>query len=231
MYRKKIWRITVPIAWGTTLLMTALWANAIQPPDVLAQSWPTPPPAPIGDFPRVIPSNEIVPVAAPAASGSIALQVDPIFAGTVPRIPPRPAVIVVTGEPSPLDRVTMQIDAGAIDQTVQLTYQPLTFSEFPTAPQGSRIQRAFRIQLFDQAAVSASMSFKYPVQLILSPSQSQMAVAGHDPSRLLLARFDDDSNRWQRLVTNFHTGDNAILVRILNPGLFALIALPPPVSS
>ena len=228
--RGKVWRITVPVVWGTVLFVTALWANAIEPPDALAQAWPTPPPAPIGAFPRVIPGVEVVPVSAPAASGSIALQVDPIFAGPVPRIPPRPSTIVFTGEADPLDRVTMQIDAGAIEQTVQLTYQPLTFSEIPAAPPGNQIQRAFRIQLFDHKAVPASTSFRHPVQLIISPGPSQLAAAGHDPARLLLARFDPDTNRWQRLVTNFRSDDGSILVRILDPGLFALISLPSPVS-
>ena len=227
----KGWHTAIPVAWVVALGLAALLSSILGPTKAVAQTpWPTPPPAPIGTFPQVIPAFEIVPVPAPGEPGSMALQVDPIFAGPVPRIPPRPSTPIVTGETDPQSRVTLRFDAGTIDQTVQLTYQPLRIDQTQPAPPGSQIRRAFRVRLFDHKAIPMDTSFRYPVRLILSPHESDLTAASDDPARLLMARFDPDGNRWQRLVTTYQSASNTLSAQILRPGLFALVAQPPPVS-
>ncbi|MFH1140693.1 MAG: hypothetical protein V1724_03250, partial [Chloroflexota bacterium] len=95
----KIRRVAALIAWPGILVLLALFMGLFGPGAAVAQvPWPTPPPAPLGSFPLVVPASEIIQVPAPASPGSIAITVDPIFAGPVPRIPPRPSAIFVTGE-------------------------------------------------------------------------------------------------------------------------------------
>lgn len=231
MYRTNRWRIYTLLAWAVALVVLALvGATRGAPPMVAqAQSWPTPPPAPIGAFPRVVPVLQITPVPAPSGRGSMATQLDPIFAGPVPRLPPRPSTAVVTGELDPAERVTLHIDAGVLDQTVQITYQPLSPNGIPPPSGGALIQRAFQVLVYDYRATLATASFKYPIRLVLRPTEGDMAAAAGDPARLLLARYDSDANRWQNLVTTYRPFDGTLTVRILRPGLFAVIAQPPPV--
>ena len=230
--RMKAWRTAALIAWPTSLGLIALLVSLLGPSAARAQTpWPTPPPAPIGAFPQVIPASEITPVPAPTSPGSIALQVDPIFAGRVPRIPPRPSTTILSGEADTQDRITLHIDAGAIDRTLQLSYEPLAIDQVSHVESGRQIQRAFRLQAYDQTASVMTVPFQYPVRLSLHVQARELATTSNDPARLLLARFDTQHNRWLPLVTTYQATDATLMVRILQPGLFALIAQPPPVTS
>jgi hypothetical protein len=179
----------------------------------------------------VIPASEITAVLAPASPGSIAVQVDPIFAGSMPRIPPRPSTLIATVEQDPADRVTIHIDAGAIDRTVQLTYEPMGLGLVPVVGPGKRIQRAFRIQTYDHTGTPVDLSFRFPVRIVISAWDSERAAVSDDPARLLLAWFDPTRDRWLPLVTTFRPADGTLLARVLEPGLFAVIALPGPFFS
>ncbi|MDO8750650.1 MAG: hypothetical protein Q7K03_05850 [Dehalococcoidia bacterium] len=226
----KIWRVGALIAWPAILVLLALFMGLFVPVAAVAQApWPTPPPAPLGSFPVVVPAFEIIPVPAPASPGSIAITVDPIFAGTVPRIPPRPSAIFVTGEGDAQERVTLYVDAGAIDRTLQFTYEPLLSGQVPAVDRSRHIQRAFRLQTYDTAGTVLNRSFRYPLRITLTLSEEEMAVAGNDPARHYLAWYDPQRKLWLPLVTTYRSIDTTLLVRILQPGLFALIAEPPPV--
>ena len=227
----KLWRTAVLIIWPASLVLVAMIVGPSGPPAALAQvpPWPTPPPAPIGAFPQVIPASEITLVPAPASPGSMALQVDPIFAGPVPRIPPRPSATILTGEADAQDRLTLHIDAGAIDRTLQLTYEPLAIDQVPGAGPSRQIQRAFRLQTYDHTASAVNAPFRYPMRISLHALEREIATAGNDPAWLFLARFDVQRNRWLPLVTTYRVTDATLLVRILQTGLFALIAQPSPV--
>ena len=94
---------------------------------------------------------------------------------------------------------------------------------------GRQIQRAFRLQAYDQTASVMTVPFQYPVRLSLHVQDRELATTSNDPARLLLARFDTQHNRWLPLVTTYQATDATLMVRILQPGLFALIAQPAPV--
>ncbi len=226
----KAWRIGALIFWLATLALFALFMGLFGSSAVLAQvpPWPTPPPAPLGAFPEVIPASQITPVPAPASPGSIALQVDPIFAGPIPRIPPRPSIVIATGESDEERRITMYVDAGAIDRTLQFTYEPLSADQWPAASLSWQIQRAFRLQTYDHTASVVDRAFKYPVRITLNVSEQELAAAGGDPARLYVAQFDSQQARWIPLVTTYSSINGTLLVRILQSGLFALIAQPSP---
>ncbi len=226
----KTWHVTALLAWpvglGLMTLLIGFWGYSV----VLAQApWPTPPPAPVGTFPQVIPASEVTPVPAPRSPGSIALQVDPIFAGPIPRIPPRPYITILSGEPDAHDRIILDVYAGTIDRTLQLTYEPLAIDQVPKAITGHRIQRAFRLQTYDHTAAAIVPVFRHPVRLILHAREQELSAAGNDPARLLVARFDAQRNVWLPLITTFQPADATLMVRILQPGLFALITQQPPV--
>lgn len=213
------------------LLGLAALVWAAMPIAVQAQllPWPTPPPGPVGPLPEVIPSNDITPVPAPAALGSIAVQVDPLFAGPVPREPPRPSIPVQSEERDPQDRVTLEFDAGSLVRTVQLTYEPVPALLAPAAAPGQQVLRAFRVSLYDAKGAQITPSFKFPVRLILIPHAGESAASGGDRARLLLAQYDVKAQRWQPLVTTYRGATGDLMARILQPGFFALIADPSPV--
>ena len=227
----KIKHATLLIVWPTSLGLVALVTAILGVSAALAQvpPWPTPPPAPIGTFPQVIRSSDITPVPAATSPGSVALQVDPIFAGPVPRIPPRASTTILTGEPSLEDRVAVNIYAGAIDRTIQLTYQPLSVDQVPEAGPSRLIQRAFQLQTYDHTASVLDTAFKYPVRITLHVLDRELAASGNDPARLFLARFDAQHNRWLPLVTTYRSTESTLLIRVLHPGIFAIIAQPAPV--
>ena len=226
------WRIVALAAWPVSLAVIGLVAGFLGAPRVDAQvSWPTPPPAPIGFFPEVIPASEITAVPAPGSPGSIAVQVDPIFAGPMPRIPPRASTLIATIEPDAADRVTLHFDAGSIDRTIQLTYEPLRLGLVPVSGPGAQIQRAFRIQIYDHTGAPLDLSFRFPVRIVVGYRDSDRAYVSGDPARLLLARYDPVREWWQPLVTTLRPADGTLLARVLEPGLFAVIALPDPISS
>lgn len=199
---------------------------------VLAQltPWPTPPPGPVGTLPEVIPANEVTPVAAPVTPGGIAVQVDPIFAGPVPRNPPRPAVWVISGEPDPQDRIALEFDAGALVRTVQLTYEPVSPGAAPRPVSGQRVVRAFRLRLYDTKGAPSTLAFKLPVRMVLRPKPEELLASGNDAARLLVARYEEGRGRWLPLVTNYDPGSGTLLARIFQPGLYGLLAVPAPVS-
>lgn len=222
-------RVGFLIAWPAALVLLALVMSLLSSGAAVAQApWPTPPPAPMGSFPLVIPASEIIQVTAPASPGSTAVTVDPIFAGLVPRIPPRPSAVVVMGEADPMDRVTLYVDAGAIDRTIQFTYEPLPLARVPVADRAQHIQRAFRLQTYNHKGSVEERTFKYPLRISLTLSPEEMATAGNDPARHYLAWFDPQRSRWLPMVGAYHSLDSTLLVRILQPGLFALIAEPAP---
>lgn len=229
IFNAKLARTAALAAGLVSIGLLALMALS-HPAAILAQvPWPTPPPAPVGIFPQVIPSSRITPVAAPPTPGSIAVKIDPIFAGPVPRVPPRPSAIIATSEPVPERRITLYLDAGVLDRTLQLTYEPLKVTQVPQTELGRHIQRAFQLSTYDQNASPVSPTFRYPLRLQLVVADLELASAGDDPARLYLAQFNPQNNRWIPLVTTYRPANATILARILQPGLFALIAQPAPV--
>ncbi|MBI4202407.1 MAG: hypothetical protein HY532_04735 [Chloroflexi bacterium] len=206
------------------LLMQAPAARAQLPP------WPTPPPGPVGGFPEVVPANEVTSVAAPVAPGSIALQVDPIFAGAVPRSLPRPMVQVVTAETDSQARVFLEFPAGSLTRTAQLTYEPVAIGLAPGPGPGQRLMRTFRLSLYDPKGAPTTPIFKVAVRMTLHPQPDDLAAAGNDQSRLFLARYDEGRRQWQPLVTNYYPANNSLTAHILQPGLFAVMTMPAPLS-
>ncbi|MBI4311753.1 MAG: hypothetical protein HY681_08215 [Chloroflexi bacterium] len=224
----RFWGLAAPLA----ALGILLGIVAARPQAALAQlaPWPTPPPGPVGFIPEVIPSSLMTPVAAPSTPGGIALQVDPLFAGPVPRDPPRPAVIVESGESNPQARVTLEFVSGALVRTVQLTYQPVAVGLAPAPVAGQRVLRAFQVTLYDAKGAAVTPTFRIPVPMSLHPSAAEKAAAGGDESRLLIARYDPDAKRWLPLLTRYDSARNTLYTPIMQPGLFAVIAIPAPVQ-
>ena len=199
-------------------------------PAALAEApWPTPPPAPIGPLPLVIPASQVIPISAPETPGGIAVQLDPIFAGIVPRIPPLVFTPIVSGESDPQDRTTIEFEVGTINRTLQLRYQPLPVGKVPPVSPGRSIQRAFKFEMFDHAGAPVTVEFARPVRLKLQAQYDERQAGANEPARLLLARLDSQTNTWLSLVTIFDLNNDTIMARIIQPGVFALIAQPPPV--
>ena len=218
------------IAWPVGLGLLALLILRIDSPAALAQApWPTPPPASLGSPLQVIPASQVTPLPAPATPGGIVVQLDSIFAGYLPRIPPRSVTPIISGETDVEDRITLEFEAGATYRTLQLSYEPIPVGAVPPAVPGHAIQRAFRIAMFDHNNAPVAAEFACPVRLELHARHHEQQAVGNELARLLLARLDDHGTSWLPLVTVFDPKDGTVMARIVRPGLFALIAFPPPV--
>lgn len=227
----RISRICFFIPWATALALPMIIMSFFYFPVALAETpWPTPPPSPIGPLPRVIPASQVIPVSAPETLGGIAVQLDPIFAGILPRIPPLISTSIVTGESDPQDRATIEFEVGTINRTIQLRYQPLPIGQVPPVSPGRSVQRAFQFEIFDHAGAPVPVEFARPVRLKLQAQQDERLAGAAEPARLLLARLDSQTNTWLSLVTIFDFNNDTIMARVIQPGIFALIAQPPPVS-
>ena len=223
-------RIGPFIPWAVTLGLLMLLLLFSRSPAASAQApWPTPPPAPIGSLPQVVPASQVIPIPAPETPGGIAVQLDPIFAGILPRIPPLPFIPILTGESDPRDQIALEFEVGAINRTLQLSYQPLPIGQVPLVDQRRSIQRVFQIEMFDQTGAPVAVEFARPVRLRLQAQQQERLAGASEPARLLLARLDSRTNTWLPLVTVLDLSNDTIITRIIQPGIFALIAQPPPV--
>jgi len=191
--------------------------------------WPTPPPGPSTRPLTVIPADQVVPVAAAQKPGSIAATINPVWPGPLPRIPPLPSIPLITSEPDPQERVQIVIEAGTFLETFQMTYEPIAASDAPRPLRGQHLRRAFRIRTFDHRGQETPLEFSRPVKVMVRYQHQDLEAAGGDPGALFMARWDASSDTWVPLVTAVMPQEQAIAIRILSPGLLALIAEPDPV--
>ena len=175
--------------------------------------WPTPTPGPEPPISKLIDVSEIKPVVVPGATS----WVIPPLSMPVPRFPPVPAFPVEAP-----DGVRVISDAGSINSTVQLVYESLAADEAPPAPSGLELRTAFDLRAFDHRAKPITLGLLRPWVLEIP---IQLAKSFEDPDRLLIARYTEDQG-WAPLVTHFHRKRGILQARVLEAGLFAILAEP-----
>ena len=176
--------------------------------------WPTPEPGPESPVPKIIDSN-IKPVVVPAVAGAISWVILPLVM-TVPRFPPVPS----SSFQAP-DRVSLTIDAGSIDTTIQLVYEPILLPDAPRPIAGQEVRKAFDLRTFDHEADPVTVNLRRP--WVLEIPARVLTKSFEKPERLLVARYDKDKG-WMPLVTSYHRDRELLEVRILKVGLFAVLA-------
>lgn len=200
-------------------LLAAIVTGVIQ-----AQApWPTPPPAPVLYQALIVPGSQIKPVPVPRVPGAVSAVVQPVFPGGLPRIPPLPTTVFVSGEADPKDRVKLHIEAGSTRRTLQLLYTPVDTEAAPEISLGGELLRVFEIEAFDHEAKKLS-------PILLRPWKMEVPVPDSttDPSRLLIARYQEDKKQWKPLLTSYYPGRGLLTIRIVVPGLFAVVTDPAP---
>jgi hypothetical protein len=92
-------------------------------------------------------------------------------------------------------RVVVTFPAGAVFSDVNITLKPVSNDKLPPAPKGAILgATSFRVDgLTGLLSKDATVLVKY--------SSADLAAAGNDVSKLVLARYDDSDNKWTILPT------------------------------
>ena len=179
--------------------------------------WPTPPPGPRPSVPKVIVDDGIKPVDTPLVAGATKWVVLPL-AMLLPRFPPVPS----SSFQAP-DDVRIVSDAGSIDSTIQLVYEPIPAADAqPPGPHQS-LRKAFDLRTFDHQANRITLDLRRP--WLLEVPIRGLIQSFEDPARFLIARYDEKSG-WVPLVTSYYRNQGVLQVRILQVGRFAILAEP-----
>ena len=175
--------------------------------------WPTPPPAPLAPQPRI--ESDITPVPVPAVPGATSTVIQPISQGPVPLIPPLNSTTFDTQ-----GHLKITIEDGSLDRTIQLTYAPVPADQAPSPIRLQQLVTVFDLKSFDAQGREIQSELLRP--WIVEVPVSRLPAVSVDPSRLVLARFEE--GRWAPLVTSYFRDDNVLVARILKAGRFAILA-------
>lgn len=184
--------------------------------------WPTPPPAPVLAPPVAVPSAAIVAAPVPQVAGSVSSVVQPLFAGSLPRVPPLPKTVFSSAELDPARQIKVHIEAGSILRTLQLVYEPVPIEKAPKVIPSQEVIRSFELRAFDHEANSIDPKIHRP--WLLEVPLGELKELDVDPSTLLLANYLEDEKRWRFLVTSYYPHRDLVTTRILKVGKFALVA-------
>lgn len=202
--------IGIALSFALVILANARSISAESP-------WPTPPPGPRPSLPKVISEADIKPVDVPQVAGATRWTVFPL-AMPVPRFPPVPSSTFQ----SP-DGVQIVSDAGSIDTTVQLIYEPVPIVEAQVPDRRQELRKVFDIQIFDHRAKKINLDLRRPWMLevpVLGLTESF-----EDPARLLIARYTERTG-WVPLVTTYYATSGVLQAWVLQVGRFAVLAEP-----
>ena len=171
-----------------------------------------PPPGPGLPVPRVINPSDVKPVSVPAVPGATSWIVLPL-APTNPQFPPVPHSVFESS-----DGTHIRVDAGSIDTTVQIVYEPIPLEKAPAGSSRQELIRVFRLSAANHNGDSIHLQ-------ILRPLVLEVPAIGRDPSRVMLAVYDKDSG-WTPLVTAYHKARGVLQTRLLELGQFAVLGEP-----
>ena len=180
------------------------------------QEWPTPPPAaraPTPVFEPVTILAESTPV-----RGAARWVIQPIPQGEIPAVPP-----VLRETLHAPGHLSLAIEAGSLDRTIQLVFGPLDIDSLPAPEASQRLIKGFDLAFFDTRGQPTTPTIRRP--LVLEVLTDDLSSFGDDPSRLVFARFED--GRWLPLVTTYFRTEKRLVVRILELGRFAVLVESP----
>lgn len=214
------WRLTRRVRLVLALLVAlAAAAGAFVPGDVARTAWSQgqslPPPGPYvrPKEPEPITSRPSV----PTVPGAILHIVHPVPLPPIPRVPPIPYGYLTSGEPDEQQRLQLRIEAGAILQTTQLLYEPLTIDQAPAFGAQVTPLRLFRWRALDSRANEVTPPIIRPLVLEVPAPANAVNV-----QRLLLWQYHEGHKRWQPLVTTWDRERNVLFTRIATFGMFAV---------
>ncbi|MFN3974874.1 MAG: hypothetical protein ACK4K2_06340 [Dehalococcoidia bacterium] len=194
-----------------------LWGLA--PPALAQPPWPTPPPQLAVPYPVIVPPDQVKGVETPPIPGATVWLLQPFPRGIIPRVPPLPSTLLSSNETDQAQRILIRLEWESLPATTQLLYRPIPVSQAPAPPDGYRIRRAFALQAYDAQGRPFAPALRRPWVL-------RVPLAGldsPDPLRLFLARYREDTGRWQLLVTAYHTQSRLLETRLLELGRYALL--------
>jgi hypothetical protein len=137
-----------------------------------------------------------------------------------------PKTVFESGEANPRERVRLHIEAGSLPYTLQLVYEPVALEQLPSPLPEGRALWAFALRAFDHEAKAVAPPLRRP-WLLEVPAHGLKSGDGN-PSRFLLAWYDEKRGRWVFLTTAYHTDRGVLSARLLAPGYFAVTDDRPP---
>jgi hypothetical protein len=180
------------------------------------QGFPTPPPAARAPTPVFEPVANLA--ESSSVSGAARWEIQPIPQGEIPAVPP-----VARETIQAPGHLSLAIEAGALDRTVQLVFGPLDIESLPAPGPSQRLVKGFDLTFFDTQGLPATPTIRRP--LVLEVLTDDLSSFDDDPARLVFARFED--GRWLPLVTTYFRTEKRLVVRVLELGRFAVIFEPP----
>ena len=204
------------VAIGTALLtgLIVLLAGGLISANEHGLAWPTPPPGPNPQIPRITNSNDIDLVNPPSVLGATVWIIDPI-AALLPRFPP-----IFTTDLRTTDGLQIVVSAGSTDDTVQVVYEPIPLDEAPQPGPQQDLRRVFDLRAFDDRGNGIDLDLRR--SWLLKITAQGLIQNVESPSRLIIARYNDGSG-WIPEVTTYHRNSGLLEIRILEPGLFGVI--------
>jgi len=121
-------------------------------------------------------------------------------------------------------RITVEFPADAVTGTVTVTIKYVPASSVPAAPKGFKIgETCFTVEAVD-ASGNAVVTFSQPVTITVRYSDGDVAAAGKDLNKLVLARYDEASAAWMTLETTVDTVDKTLSAATTQSSTWAVLA-------
>ncbi|MBI4498303.1 MAG: carboxypeptidase regulatory-like domain-containing protein [Chloroflexi bacterium] len=153
--------------------------------------------------------------------------------GEVVVTPPANQVDTSTGGPVTQENVTVNVPAGVTatptSLTVQVTVATVAEEAQAALPEGALPgSRVFDLTLKD-ASGAAVTEFAQALEIAVPYSAEDLRLAGGDPSRLQVYRYDAATKTWQALETIVDTNTRTLKAKTSKTSLFAImVAVPAP---
>jgi len=127
--------------------------------------------------------------------------------------------------------VSTEFPNGAVAGRAVVTIESKASSLLPDGPQGFRIgDTCFVIITLDEDG-NGIVSLSQPSVTTVKYSEADLAVAGGDPNRLVLAYWDEAAGEWKALRTSVDTTNTTLSASTTHLGTWAVLAKTTPASN
>ena len=121
-------------------------------------------------------------------------------------------------------QISTDFPSGAVAGTAVVTIKSVATSALPQVSQGFKIgETGFVIMALDESG-SEIVTLSQPSTITVKYSAADLAAAGGDPNRLVLAYWDQSAGKWQALKTSVDTTDMTLSASTTHLSTWAVTA-------
>ena len=118
--------------------------------------------------------------------------------------------------------IDIVVEAGSLLQTIQLVYSPVDIGKVPTNGKYRHRLKTFDLLAYDYGGEKVSPFLVRP--WVLTIRLKDLELSQVDMSRLMIGRFDVDSEEWVPIITSYYPSDELLVSTILEVGRFAIMS-------